>query len=147
MSDDLFDFPKLYDETLADDGEWFKVIDENDKLWGDFKCRLIDPTVPHYKIALERLQRKFRKNNPSKVTKKLEEDAIYIELFLELSLVTWRDVPGKGGKPVPFSRENAEKMFASRYGPFIFRGLQSKVEDRANFQSDQESELDEPLGN
>lgn len=134
---DIFAFPKLYDENLADGGEWFPVLDENGKSWGEYRCRLIDNTVPHHKIALERLNRQYNQAAKRGVVK-TEEDKI-LDLFLEISLVSWRKVPGVDGD-VPYSRENAELLFKSRYGPFVFQALLAKCTDKNNFASEAQEE-------
>lgn len=141
-SPDVFDFvfPSRFDEAQANDGRWFAVVDENDVQWGRFKCTLIDSTVPRYKIALERLQRKYG----GKSAKAKPGDDFTAELFIEMSLVDW-DMKNSKGDVIPFSRQAAMAYFTNPRGAYALKQLLVDAENVANFQPEEQEEL--PEGN
>ena len=134
-----FHFPKRFDDTLAKDGVWFEVVDENDNEWGSFLCSSVDRTLPRYKIALEALQRKY------KGRKKPGED-FSAELFVQLSLNDWKLKDAKG-KSIPYTREDAIKYFSQPEAAFVLNYLSALVEDVKNFQSEEQEDAGDPTGN
>lgn len=133
-----FFFPDRFDNTLADDGVKFEVIDENDHVWGVFKCRLIDRTLPRWRTTLERVQRRYKNDNKTKLVD------IRGELFVELSLVDW-DMKDAKGKSIPFDKAVAVRYFKNDKAKFALEYLFAMAEDVRNYQPEEQDEL--PEGN
>jgi hypothetical protein len=134
-----FLFPDRFNDNLAEEGVKFEVIDENDNVWGVFKCRLIDRTLPRWRTTMERIQRRYKNDHKTKLVD------IRGELFVELSLVDW-DMKDAKGKAIPYDKATAIKYFNDPRAKFALEYLFAMAEDVRNFQPDeQEGEL--PEGN
>lgn len=119
MTDEFY-FPERFDSTLADDGVKFEVIDENDHVWGVFKCRLIDRTLPRWRTTMERIQRRYKNDNKTKLID------IRGELFVELALVDWEEVKDGKGKAIPFDKATAIRYFMNPRARFALDELFAK---------------------
>lgn len=141
-----FFFPERFDVSLAEEGEWFEVVDENENVWGEFKCLLVDQTLPHYKVAIERLNRKY--NTGSSKRKKKPGDDFAAELLVTMSLRDWKLNDAKG-KPITYTPELAMKYFTNPKGAFVLTYLSERISDVRHFQTDEQNEAGEGdvLGN
>lgn len=145
-----FKLPKpRFDRKIANDGREIYVTDENGTYWGTFRIALVDQTLPRYRLALERLSRKYQPTGPKGKRADLNE-TIAAELFVELALLDWTDVAdwnpdAKEGATVPFSKAKAVEFFSlcetdeetgEPYYPvaWLLARLSREAEDLTNFQ-------------
>ena len=125
-----FAIPQRFESTLADDGVWFGVVDENENHWGDFKCRLMDQDSRSYKQAQERVHTRLQKLHRNKP---VENEVLLREIFLDAVLVDWRKVPGANGKDVPYSAQDAREYFEAEGTKFALLNLMAYAQDVGNF--------------
>lgn len=157
-----FKLPKpRFDRKMANEGREIYVTDENDTYWGTFRVALVDQTLPRYRIALERLQRKYQPNGPKGKRADINE-TIAAELFVELALLDWKEVAEwreEAGTDldddgfVKFSKARAVEFFSldetdedgEVYYPvaWVLSRLSREAEDLANFQPLDQSDAPE----
>lgn len=149
-----FKLPKArFDRKLANDGREFYIEDENGTYYGTFKCALVDQTLPRYRTALERLQRKYQPNGPKGKRAEVDE-TIAAELFVELALLDWDGIFDAEDKPVPFTKANAIAYFTTceldeetgeKFYPlaWLLGRLSRESEDVRNFQPAEQTEAPE----
>lgn len=125
-----FAIPQRFENTLADDGQWFEVVDENENVWGEFKCRLMDQDSRTYKLAQERVHNRLEKLHRNKP---VEKEVLLREIFLDAVLVDWRKVPGANGKDVPYSAKDAREYFEAEGTKFALLNLMAFASDVGNF--------------
>lgn len=127
-----FDVPNRYDQKLADEGVWFNIV-ENGKKFGRFRCRYLDVYNPRTEVELSRIRHKY------KVTGELdlmdETDQVRVT-FCEAMLLDWQGVTA-GGKPVPFSVENAKAYFNQTSTRHVFAKLVNLSHDVTNYAEDE----------
>lgn len=121
-----WNFPKRFDNDIAEDGIWFEVVDENGNEWGAFKCQLIDKTTQRWKNAVARVVRERQRGN-SKV------EHTNADLFVEMSLLDWRLKDGNG-KAVAFSKDEAKDYFRQPEAEFVLEQLNARASDVTNYQ-------------
>lgn len=138
-----------FDRKIANEGREIFIEDENGTYWGTFRIGLVDSSLPRYRVALERLQRKYQPNGPKGKRAEVTE-TIAAELFVELALLDWTDVAdwnpdAKDGAMVPFSKAKAVEFFTlfeedEETGDKIYltnwllARLSREAEDISNFQ-------------
>lgn len=137
MTDFNFDIPERFDTATADDGVWFAIHDENDRLWGEFKCAMIDPEARKTVLLRDRLKVKHAKDIR---LKKLDAIVVAREMFLELSLLDWK-MTGKDGKAIKFSKEAATAYFNLPSTKYALDALLDYVQDVRNFQKADKEEI------
>lgn len=154
-----FKLPKpRFDRKMANEGREIYVVDENGTYWGTYRVALVDQTLPRYRVALERLQRKYQPIGPKGKRADISE-TIAAELFVELALLDWSDVAdwridAEEGATVKFSREKAIEFFSlseddeetgEKYFPtaWLLAYLSRESENLANFQPLDQSEIPE----
>jgi len=131
MTDFNFDLPERYNETIADEGVWFSVYDENNRLWGEFKCALYDTDSRRMKKAQEALKVKYAKEIR---TKSADAEVLGTELFLDAILLDWK-LNGKDGKAIKFSKEAASAYFAQKpVAKFVLPALLEYSQEVRNYQ-------------
>lgn len=132
-----FDVPTRFDASVADEGVWFGIHDENDNHWGDFKCAMFDGDSRRIKLLQDRLKKKYAKDIR---TGKVDHDALAREVFLEAILQDWRGVKA-GGKDVPYSKEAAAAYFALPTTKYALTALLEYSQDVRNFQQADKEEV------
>lgn len=156
-----FKLPKpRFDRQRANEGREIYVTDENGTYWGTYRVALVDQTLPRYRVALERLQRKYTPVGPKGKRVDVGE-TIAAELFVELALLDWKEVAdwrpdAKDGTYREFSKAAAIEFFSlseddeetgEKYFPtaWLLAYLSRESENLANFQPPEQSEA--PEGN
>jgi hypothetical protein len=137
----VWDTPSRYNEELADEGVWFSVYDEDDRLWGKFKCAMYDADSRRFKQAFDRLKTKYAKEIRTKST---DAEKMGAELFLDAVLLDWEEVT-VGGKEFAFTRANAELYFAHK--PHLKFALPKLLEFSQDVRNYQAAPKDEIAGN
>ena len=132
MTDFTFDIPERYDAKIADDGVWFSIIDENERLWGEFKCAMFDTDSRRIKLIQDRIKTRYAREIRLKT---VDNEALGREVFLEAILLDWRKV-NSNGEPVDFSAEAAKAYFSNpKVAKFALPALIEYAQDVRNFQA------------
>jgi hypothetical protein len=127
---------------------------ENDGIWlTDFPAN-DDGTVPGFKIArksknnvayskaAEKLGKRLQREISLDILTNAQADPALKTLFIETILLDWRNVMDRDNKPIPYSKENAAKLFEDL--PDLFVYLDGEAEKLSNFRK---AELEEDTGN
>jgi hypothetical protein len=125
-----FAIPQRFESTIADEGQWFEVVDEHNNTWGEFQCRLMDQDSRTYKLAQERVHTRMQKLHRNKP---VDNEVLLREIFLDAVLVNWRKVPGADGKDVPYSAADAREYFEAEGTKFALLNLMAYAQDVGNF--------------
>lgn len=154
-----FKLPKpRYDRSLANAGREIYITDENETYWGTFTVGLIDSSLPRYRLAVEKLTRKYQPNKGPKGKRVDIDETIAAELFVELALIDWKDVGdwrpnSKDGATMPFTKENAVEFFTLHeideetgdkiyLTAWLLGRLSREAEDISNFQPEEQEGVD-----
>ncbi len=136
MSDFEFEMPTArYDEDVANEGIELAVVNEAGGYYGTFKITLADDSNQRHRAKRNR----YFKTSATR-TRSMTPLQKLVDEFVELDLVGWQDVKGKGGKDVPFSKEAAKRYFNSEGAYFALEFLYAAARNVMNFQGDKEEE-------
>lgn len=125
-----FHIPQRYDMTLAEEGVWFSIYDENNTHWGDFRLGYLDPSSPRTELVYKRIRAKYAAQIRSNKLADLE--AIKV-VFVEAILKDWRGIKDDKGKEVEFSIENALAYFSEEGTRYVLSRLGELSGDVTNF--------------
>lgn len=142
-----FYVPKRYDDTVADEGQWFSVYDTDDTLYGEFKLKFLDAHKKEGELAYKRVRSKYATEIR---TKKLGAYDSLKVVLVELHMVDWKlptNPDDAKAKPIPFSIENALEYFSMDETKWIAHQLSEYASDASNFKGGEQPTAEEVAGN
>ena len=132
-----FSFPKRFNADDAEKGIWFKVYDELDNFYGEYRVIYFNTTSP---LVTAKLTRWNRENKAAR----FKGDEGVIRAFVDVALLDWRDVNlGEGGAELPFKKDTAFELLSSEGGKFLWDALFTNATSVHNFQGHAEAEAKE----
>lgn len=96
-------------EELENKGAEVKLKPNSDGSIPTFIIAAAVRTNQKFASAVEKATRPFKRSTNSLDSKTAE--AIYLKVFLDTVLKGWKNIQDKNGADIPYTRENAEKLF------------------------------------
>lgn len=124
---------KRYDAATAEEGVFFKIEDEIGNVYGEFKCRYLDPHSPKTELVMKRIRQKYAADIRSK---KLSDMDAVRAVFVEGVLMDWKGVLDEKDKEVPFTVADAIEFFNLEDNRWLLNELSVLAGDVKNFQKE-----------
>lgn len=115
--------------TLQTEGVDFAIDDKT-----SFKVRHFNASNPRVKAAMASHYKPYARQIELGTLPQEKTDEITIKLFVDVCLVSWSGVEDDQGKPIEFTKENAQKLFKGL--PALFEALWKHANDFANYKED-----------
>ena len=118
----------LTDKTLEKEGI---VLD-----YGDFKIKVARAGGSNaaFQKALTSKIRPYKRQLDAGTIPDDVAEKLFLEVYAESVVLGWEGVTDEDGKPLPFSKENAVKLFSDL--PDLFRGVQNQAAAISNFRAE-----------
>lgn len=133
------------DNSKEAEGFWFEdtgVINA-DKTIPGFLLARASRSNPRFAKATEKLGKKYKRQFDNDMVTGEFAETLNKALFLDTILLGWRNVqPDDDGVELPFSRENADKLFAEL--PDLYELLETSARRASNFR---DAEIEDDAGN
>ena len=142
-----FYVPKLYDSTVAEDGQWFSIYDNDENLYGEFKLKYLDAHSKAGELAYKRVRAKYATEIR---TKKLGAYDSLKVVLVELHMVDWKlptDPNDTKAKAIPFSVNDALEYFSMDETKWIAHKLSELASEPTNFKGQEAVETPVEVGN
>lgn len=112
-------------------GVWQEFPANDDGTVPGFLVARMGRTNPEYQAAVERLAKKYKRDIELEILDNKTADPVFREVFVDTVLRGWRNVQDANGKEIPFSKENALKLFEDL--PDLYDYLVNKAKALATF--------------
>jgi hypothetical protein len=99
-----------------------------------FKIRRFSPLNPRVQAAMAAHHKPYARQLEMGLLSPSKSLELNILIFLDISLVGWRNILDESGKEIPYSRENALKLFKDL--PDLFEFVHKYAMDADNFKDD-----------
>lgn len=116
------------DKTLEREGI---VLD-----YGDFKIKIARAGGANiaFQRALAEKVRPYRRQIDAGTLPDDVAEKLFLEVYAESVVLGWEGVTDENGEPLPFTKENAVKLFSDL--PDLFRDVQNQAASIANFRAE-----------
>lgn len=133
-------------QNVEVDGFWFEdtgvINDDIDKTTPGFLIARASRANPRFAKATEALGKKYKRQFDNDLITGAAALEMNKALFLDTLLLDWRNVYDADGEEIPFSRENADKLFAAL--PDLYDLLEEQARKASNFR---EADIADTTGN
>ncbi len=119
-----------YNKQKAEEGVWIECGDD-----GAILCRYYNPQSPRVSAVAARRTKKFRALINAKALPPEKDREIAIGIFVECAVINWRNIK-VNGEEVPFTAENAEKLFHD--WPEFHLDVATQAMDMKTFRDDED---------
>lgn len=127
--------------ALEREGRWFDLtsIKNDDGTVPGFKMARMHKNNPEYQSRLERLSKELRQAIELDTLTEDIAGPVMRGVFVEAVLLDWRNVFDEDNKPIPFSKENADKLLSEL--PDLYLILADEARKLGNFRNAQVEEV------